>query len=72
MARQERKLSARGVAAISKPGRHSDGAGLYLLLKGDNRAWVYLFAWQGRQCEMGLGAGTRAPRPLAQGAEGRT
>jgi integrase len=56
MARQERKLSARGVAAISKPGRHSDGAGLYLLLKGDNRSWVYLFAWQGRQCEMGLGA----------------
>jgi integrase len=57
MARRERILSARGAMAISKPGRHSDGGGLYLYLSKDaRRSWVYLFAWQGRQCEMGLGA----------------
>jgi Arm domain-containing DNA-binding protein len=57
MARQERILSARGAMAITKPGRHSDGGGLYLYLSKDSRrSWAYLFAWQGRQCEMGLGS----------------
>jgi Arm DNA-binding domain len=53
--------------ALTKPGRHSDGGGLYLYLSKDSRrSWVYLFAWQGRQCEMGLGS-----YPLTSLAEAR-
>jgi integrase len=55
MARQEKILSARGVAAISKPGRHSDGGGLYLYAKNGSRSWIYMFSWHGKQSEMGLG-----------------
>ena len=67
MARRERILSARGAMALTKPGRHSDGGGLYLYLSKDaHRSWVYLFTWQGRQCEMGLGA-----YPLTSLAEAR-
>jgi hypothetical protein len=67
MARLERILSARGAMALTKPGRHSDGGGLYLYLSKDaRRSWVYLFAWQGRQCEMGLGS-----YPLTSLAEAR-
>jgi Arm DNA-binding domain len=43
--------------ALTKPGRHSDGNGLYLYVSRDaRRSWIYLFAWHGKQCEMGLGA----------------
>jgi integrase len=92
MARQERILSARGAAAISTPGRHSDGGCLYLLVGNGPRSsagsaeklrssdkvlskvafgssrksWVYMFAYQGRQCEMGLG-----PFPQVTLAEAR-
>jgi Arm DNA-binding domain len=67
MARKERILSARGRDGLTKPGRHSDGGGLYLYLSKDSRrSWVYLFAWQGRQCEMGLGS-----YPLTSLAEAR-
>ena len=30
MGKEIRKLSARGAATVAEPGRHSDGAGLYL------------------------------------------
>ena len=57
--RRSGKLSARRVAALSKPGRHGDGAGLYLSLArtGDTlrRRWVYLFTRGGKLREMGLG-----------------
>ena len=33
MARQVNKLSARSVATLTKPGRHSDGGGLYLVVQ---------------------------------------
>lgn len=56
MARQINKLTARSVAALNKPGRHSDGSGLYLVVdpKGAKR-WVFLFRWDGKLKEMGLG-----------------
>lgn len=53
------KLSARAVATLSKPGRHGDGAGLYLSISKDGdtvrRRWVYLFTRAGKLREMGLG-----------------
>jgi integrase len=53
------KLSARTVAALTRPGRHSDGGGLYLFISRDakvlRRRWVFRFAWAGKIREMGLG-----------------
>lgn len=51
------KLSARGVAAISDPGRHSDGGNLYLSVsKTGAKSWVFFYRKDGKQKEMGLGA----------------
>jgi integrase len=44
------------VATLTKAGRHSDGDGLYLVADaGGAKRWVFLFRWQGRLREMGLG-----------------
>jgi integrase len=60
MAGKLHKLSARTVAALTKPGRHSDDGGLYLFVLRDSKAlrrrWVFRFAWAGRTREMGLGS----------------
>jgi integrase len=57
------RLSARSVANAKRPGRFADGGGLYLLVKGPsrdclrpNKWWVFRFRWDGRRCDMGLGA----------------
>ena len=56
MARAINKLSARTVVALKEPGRHSDGGGLYLVVdKGGAKRWVFLFRWEGKLKEMGLG-----------------
>ena len=54
---QTNKLSARAVSTLKDPGRHSDGGGLYLLVKATGaRSWVFMWSRQGRQREMGLGS----------------
>ncbi|MBY2913959.1 integrase arm-type DNA-binding domain-containing protein [Rhizobium leguminosarum] len=67
------KLSARTVATTTKPGRHSDGGGLYLVVdKSGAKRWVFLYRRDDRLREMGLGglnAVTLAKaRELAAGA----
>jgi integrase len=58
----ESKLTAKKVAATKKPGRLSDGGGLYLQTtigkdgKTIHQSWVYRFQIGGREREMGLGA----------------
>ena len=53
------RLTARSVASLERPGRHSDGAGLYLSIshgaEARRRRWVLLFRWNGKPKEMGLG-----------------
>ncbi|WP_010184842.1 tyrosine-type recombinase/integrase [Sphingomonas sp. PAMC 26605] len=50
------KLVAKQVTAITKPGKHSDGNGLYLLVKSNgNRSWVLILIGGGQRREMGLG-----------------
>lgn len=50
------RLTARSVASINTPGRHSDGAGLYLIVdKSGAKRWAFLFRQSGRLREMGLG-----------------
>ena len=76
MARKVRRLNARLVSALGKPGRYADGAGLYLVVnKGGSKQWVFLFRFGGRPREMGLG-GTSAvslaeARKLADGCRAK-
>src|ERR1700704_1987256 len=49
-------LTARKVAT-AKPGKHSDGGNLYLIVSPTgSRKWVLRFTWRGRAKEMGLGS----------------
>jgi integrase len=55
-ARATHRLTAPGIRALTKPGRHADGKGLYLVVdRNGSKRWVYLFRWNGKPKEMGLG-----------------
>jgi integrase len=57
MHRTLNRLSARGVAAQTKPGIYADGAGLYLRVRSaTTRSWVFIWHESGKRREMGLGA----------------
>src|SRR4028118_887863 len=57
MARQLHTLTVRTVAALSAPGRHSDGGGLYLnVTPSGARSWVFMWKAAGKRREMGLGS----------------
>jgi Arm DNA-binding domain len=75
--RRVHKLSARKVETIAKPGRHSDGGGLYFAVeKGEHarRSWVFIYRERGtsRRTEIGLGAARGANRAGLTLAEART
>ncbi len=56
MVQRINRLSTRAVAGDLKPGRHADGAGLYLTVdKSGSRRWVFMSWAGGRQVEIGLG-----------------
>lgn len=56
MARQINRLNPAKVRAISQPGLHADGAGLYLeVSKSGSKAWTMLYRWQGKTRQLGLG-----------------
>ncbi len=56
MATTLNRLSARTIVALTKIGRHSDGGNLYLnIAKNGSKSWVFLYRWQGKIKEMGLG-----------------
>lgn len=55
------KLQAKTVGATGKnalpPGRHSDGNGLFLFVdESGAKRWIFMFTWEGRKREMGLGS----------------
>lgn len=51
------KLTARTVATITEPGRHSDGGGLYLNVTPTGaRSWLFMWKVAGKRREMGLGS----------------
>jgi len=56
MAGVGQKLTTRA-AATTRPGRHGDGAGLYLVVSPTGaRKWVYRFSFARKVTEMGLGS----------------
>ena len=71
--RRLKRLSARSVSTLTKPGRHADGEGLYLLVDGGGaKRWVFLFRWKtpGRQ-GTGQAQGNGARRAFGCFARGR-
>ncbi len=56
MARPEKRLTARTVETIKKPGLHADGGGLYLHVSNNGaRSWIFRWKRDGRLRDMGLG-----------------
>lgn len=54
--RVSNKLVVKQIAAIARPGKHSDGNGLYLrVTPAGTRSWVVILIGDGRRREMGLG-----------------
>ncbi len=67
MGREVGKLSARRVETVRKPGRHSDGANLYLNVKdGGSKSWLFIYRSDGKQREMGLGGLDKVPLARAR------
>jgi integrase len=67
MAKAVQKLSARGVATMTTPGRHSDGGGLYLNVTYTGaRSWLFMWKVAGRRREMGLGSARDVPLARAR------
>lgn len=56
MARQIHRLTPDSIAALNKPGRYADGAGLYLQVgPTGTKSWLLRFMRAGKAREMGLG-----------------
>src|SRR5215204_5034264 len=70
MARAVKRLSARSVETITKPGHHADGDGLYLVVdRSGARRWAFIFHSRGKRREMGLGRmGLKEAREAADDA----
>lgn len=67
MARPVNRLSALKIQKLTEPGMHADGDGLYLRVDpAGAKRWVFVFQWQGKRKEMGLG-----PLSLVSLAEAR-
>jgi integrase len=67
MGKEVRKLSARGAATLTAPGRHSDGGGLYLnVTETGARSWLFMWKVAGRRREMGLGSARDVPLARAR------
>jgi integrase len=71
MAREINRLSARRVTTEKRPGRHPDGAGLYLSISPNGgRRWVFMFKRGGKTREMGLGSVSTVGLALARDLAG--
>ncbi len=56
MKRQTLRLSTRAVIVKKKPGYYPDGGGLYLQVSASgSKSWIFRFALQGKERQMGLG-----------------
>ncbi|MEN2784931.1 Arm DNA-binding domain-containing protein [Sphingomonas qilianensis] len=56
VANQINRLSAVFVRTVTEPGQYADGDGLYLLTANGGKRWIFLYLWNGKRREMGLGS----------------
>lgn len=67
MARGINRLKPLQIERTRKPGRFSDGGGLYLAVsKAETKAWAFLYMRDGRRRELGLGALQDVPVTVAR------
>jgi len=67
MARGKHKLSPRFVESVTKAGHHSDGQGLYLIVRASgSKSWSFVWIRQGQRREMGLGGVAKVPLAFAR------
>ena len=70
MPRGIHRLTTKGAAALTKPGRHADGGNLYLqIAPSGTRQWTFFFQINGKQREMGLGSAEPGNVTLADARE---
>ncbi|MBV1692404.1 Arm DNA-binding domain-containing protein [Novosphingobium sp. G106] len=50
------RLTAMQAAKLKTPGKHADGGGLYLLVDGSRRSWIFRYTWRERERSLGLGS----------------
>src|SRR5262249_15284095 len=56
MGREVNRLSAKFVDSVTAPGRYEDGNGLYIRVTPKQKSWTYLYRWDGKLTEAGLGS----------------
>ncbi|WP_156457931.1 Arm DNA-binding domain-containing protein, partial [Sphingomonas sp. Leaf412] len=67
MARALNKLNVKQAAALTKPGRYSDGGGLYLrVTTTGSRSWVFMSVENKKRAEIGLGSANALPLAAAR------
>lgn len=72
MTRGINRLTSRYVATARGPKYHADGGGLYLQVGASGaRSWVFVFRWQGKRAEMGLGSAAPGAVGLAEARRAR-
>lgn len=72
MARQIQNLTARKCETIKDPGYYADGQNLYLQVsKTLSKSWLFIYKFQGRKHEIGLGGYPDIPLALAREAAAR-
>jgi integrase len=58
--RKQNLLTVRTIEVAKEPGRHSDGNGLYLVVRpGGSKQWMFLYRRGGKLKEMGLGSAAK-------------
>lgn len=69
MARELHRLSDKEVRSSKlAAGKYADGGGLYLIVdKSSARRWAFIFRWDGKLKEMGLGGLLKVDLPMARG-----
>ena len=70
MARVRKRLTARTVATLTKPGLVADGGGLYLHVSASGaKSWIFRWSRDGKSHDMGLGAAGDDGVTLAEARE---
>lgn len=60
------KMTEKQCRALSEQGVYSDGGGLYLRVRsGGSRQWVFVYRWQGKRAELGLGGYGSGTTPVS-------
>ena len=49
------KLTDTKIKALKATGVYGDGDRLYLRVQGQARSWLFIYTWEGRRRELGLG-----------------